>query len=82
MTHDYTKPSSGVILETIGSRTDPELLFSPSQIRFPQHSFIFFIQGFVHARTAISHIEVYVSVLLYPEPQSKEMERNFTLLSC
>ena len=61
----------------------PELLFCTFQTRCPQHSFISCVPGFVHSRTASSHIEVHVHVLLYPEPQRKVMESIFvSLLSC
>lgn len=76
-------PQGGRVLGNGGSRADPELLFSTFQTRCPQHSLISCVQGFVYSRTAGSRTEVYVHVLLYPEPQRKEMESVFgSLLSC
>lgn len=52
--------------------------FNTSWARFSHHSFLFFIQDFVHSRTAISQIELYVYFCV--QSRKTEMEIIFIII--
>lgn len=53
-------------------------VFNTSWVRFSCHSFLFFIQGLVHSRTATSQIELYVYFCI--QSHKTEMEIIFIII--
>lgn len=78
MRHECTKSVRYYNPRKWRGRIDTESLSTPPEPGFPYHSFLFFIQDFVHSRTAISQVELYVYFCI--QSRKTEMEIIFIII--